>query len=152
MNAGVRWDRYRLVVDERAISPRLAVAWSWPAADLVFRASYDRAFQTPASENLLLASSPEVEALSGQVVRLPVRPSRGNFYEATISKSLFRTARLDATYFERRMMDFADDDLLLNTGVSFPTSFHRARIPAMSFAARRIASSGASEPALACER
>jgi outer membrane receptor protein involved in Fe transport len=57
VNAGVRWDHYSLVVDESAISPRLGVAWSWPAANLVVRASYDRAFQTPAVENLLLASS-----------------------------------------------------------------------------------------------
>ena len=48
INAGIRWDHYRLVVDESALSPRLGVAWSWPAADLVVRASYDRAFQTPA--------------------------------------------------------------------------------------------------------
>lgn len=56
VNAGVRWDAYRLLVSEHAISPRLAVAWS-PDADFAVRASYDRTFQTPASENLLLASS-----------------------------------------------------------------------------------------------
>ena len=55
VNAGVRWDHYHLVVDESAISPRVGVAWSWPAADLVIRASFDRAFQTPAIENLLIA-------------------------------------------------------------------------------------------------
>ena len=56
----LRWDRYHLVVDDNAFSPRVAVAWSWPSADLVLRASYDRAFQTPAVENLLLASSESV--------------------------------------------------------------------------------------------
>jgi TonB dependent receptor-like, beta-barrel/Carboxypeptidase regulatory-like domain len=74
VNAGLRWDRYQLVVTEQALSPRLGVAWAWPSADLVVRGSYDRAFQTPASENLLLASSPEVEALSDTALRLPVRP------------------------------------------------------------------------------
>ncbi|MEP6917720.1 MAG: TonB-dependent receptor, partial [Acidobacteriota bacterium] len=54
VNAGLRWDRYRLVVDDSALSPRLAVAWSFPARDLVIRATYDRVFQTPAFENLLL--------------------------------------------------------------------------------------------------
>ena len=57
VNAGLRWDHYRLVVGDSAFSPRLAVAWSSPARDLVIRASYDRAFQTPAIENLLLAST-----------------------------------------------------------------------------------------------
>lgn len=128
VNVGVRWDHYALVVDESAVSPRLGTAWSWPAADLVLRASYDRAFQTPAFENLLLASSPAVEALSDTVLRLPVRPSLGNFYEAGISKALFGTVRLDATYFDRRMTNFADDDLLLNTGVSFPIAFRHADI------------------------
>ena len=82
VNAGLRWDHYRLVVRERAWSPRIGAAWSWPHADLVIRGSYDRAFQTPAFENLLLASSPAVEALDASVVRLPVRPSRGDFFEA----------------------------------------------------------------------
>jgi outer membrane cobalamin receptor len=128
VNAGLRWDRYQLVVDEHSFSPRLGIAWFWPAADVALRASYDRAFQTPAVENLLLASSPALEALSEHVVRLPVRPSRGHFYEAGVSKGLFRRARLDASFFERTMLDAADDDLLLNTGVSFPIAFRRADI------------------------
>src|SRR6185436_5746607 len=55
-NAGLRWDAYHLVVDEWAFSPRVAAAWA-PNPGFVLRASYDRAFQTPAVENLLLASS-----------------------------------------------------------------------------------------------
>jgi outer membrane receptor protein involved in Fe transport len=91
----------------------------------VLRASYDRAFQTPAVENLLLASSPEVDAIAPSVVRLPVRPSRGNFSEVAVSKSLFGAMRVDVNWFDRRMEEFADDDLLLNTGVSFPIAFRR---------------------------
>jgi hypothetical protein len=128
VNAGVRWDHYSLLVDDHAISPRLGVAWSRPAHTLVVRASYDRAFQTPAMENLLLASSPAVEALNDQVLRLPVRPSRGNFFEAGASKALFGRLRLDLTQYRRTMDNFADDDLLLNTGVSFPIAFSRAEI------------------------
>src|SRR5207247_3411106 len=74
VNAGVRWDHYRLVVDESALSPRLGIAWSWPAADLVVRASYDRAFQTPAVENLLLASSSAADSLHCALPRPPARP------------------------------------------------------------------------------
>jgi hypothetical protein len=128
VNAGLRWDRYDLLVDEHALSPRLAFAWAVPAANLVIRASYDRVFQTPAVENLLLASSPDVEQLSPNVVRLPVRPSRGNFYELGASKTLFTKTRLDVTHFWRDVDNFADDDVLLNTGVSFPIAFHDARI------------------------
>ena len=128
LNAGLRWDRYDLIVTEQAFSPRLAAAWSRPESALVVRASYDRAFQTPAFENLLLAGSPLADELSGEVARLPVRPSRGNFYEAGISKGLFGRLRLDATAFSRTTRDAADDDLLLNTGVSFPIAFRRAEV------------------------
>src|SRR5262245_15431367 len=128
INAGLRSDHYSLLVKENAISPRLGVAWSWPRADLVLRASYDRAFQTPAIENLLLASSPTVDTLNHTVVRVPVRPSYGHFFEAGVSKRLFSIARVDVTQFSRRMTNFADDDLLLNTGVSFPIAFERAEI------------------------
>ena len=128
VSAGLRYDHYRLVVDENAVSPRLGAAWYWPGAGIVFRASYDRVFQTPAFENLLLASSEAVTALSDNVLRLPVRPSLGNYYEAGLSKAFFGKIRLDANYFRRGVDNFADDDLLLNTGVSFPIAFRKAEI------------------------
>ena len=128
VNAGIRWDRYRFRVHESAWSPRLAVARAFPANGLLLRASYDRIFQTPAVENLLLASAPESADLSDEAVRLPVHPSRGYFVEAGMSKTLSGMGRLDASYFVRRLDNFADDDLLLNTGVSFPMAFQRARI------------------------
>lgn len=128
LNAGLRWDRYRFLVHESAWSPRVGAARAFPAAGLLLRASYDRIFQTPAVENLLLASADESEDLSDAAVRLPVRPSRGHFAEAGLSKTLFGAGRVDVSVFSRRVENFADDDLLLNTGVSFPMAFRRARI------------------------
>lgn len=128
VNAGLRWDHYRLVVDDNAFSPRVAVAWSSPAKDLVLRASYDRAFQTPAIENLLLASTDELDRAGAETARLPVPTSHGDFFEAGLSKAIGGRARIDVTGFNRRMTDVADDDLLLNTGVSFPIAFERANI------------------------
>ena len=89
VSAGLRFDHYRLVVSESAVSPRLGAAYYWRRADVVFHASYDRVFQTPAVENLLLASSSAVDVLNDNVLRLPVKPSMGNFYEAGFSKGLF---------------------------------------------------------------
>ena len=128
VNAGVRWDHYKLMVDEQAASPRLAVAWQVPGAGLILRASYDRAIQTPAIENLLLASSNSLLALNDAGLILPVRPSHGNFYEAGFAKSLFGNLRLDASYYRRDIQNFADDSLLLNTGISFPIAFASASI------------------------
>ncbi|HEY2844594.1 MAG TPA: TonB-dependent receptor, partial [Bryobacteraceae bacterium] len=59
---------------------------------------------------------------------IPLRPSRGNFTEAGFSKSLSRRLRLDGTWYYRQVTNFADDDLLLNTGLSFPIAFREAKI------------------------
>jgi outer membrane cobalamin receptor len=127
-SAGLRWDHYGFVVNDSAFSPRLGVAWYWPAADLVLRASYDRAFQTPATENLLLASSSQVDSLSPDLLRIPVAPSRGNYVEAGVSAAIAKTARLDATAYRRTFRNYADDDVFLNTGISFPIAFEGAAI------------------------
>jgi outer membrane receptor for Fe3+-dicitrate len=127
-NAGLRFDHYDLLVNQTAWSPRLGAAYYWRRADVVFRFSYDRVFQTPAFENLLVASSGEVTSLSDQVLRLPVQPSRGNFFEAGFSKALFGKLRVDGNLYHRAASNYADDDLLLNTGVSFPIAFSRATI------------------------
>jgi len=128
LSGGIRWDRYAFIVTDHSISPRIAAAWAWPNRDLTVRASYDRAFQTPSFENLLLASSPEVDTLSPEVVRLPVPPSRGNFYEVGLTKGFTGRIRLDVTAYRRAIDDFADDDVLLNTGVTFPIAFRKADI------------------------
>jgi outer membrane cobalamin receptor len=128
LSTGLRWDHYSLVIRDHAFSPRLGVAWYLPKPNLVLRFSYDRAFQTPAVDNLLLTSSPGVEQLSANVLQLPVRPSRGNFIEAGFSQGLFKRARLDASFYRRTFNQYADDDVFLNTGISFPIAFESAQI------------------------
>ncbi len=128
VSAGLRWDHYQLAVNQNAVSPRLGIARYIPSADLVLHASYDRVFQTPAFENILLASSPAVVALNPNVLRLPVEPSHGNYYEVGLTKGFFGKFKLDANYFRRTVNNFADDDQLLDTGVSFPIAFRKSDI------------------------
>jgi outer membrane cobalamin receptor len=128
LSAGLRWDHYQLLVNENAVSPRLSLARYFSSANLVLHASYDRVFQTPAFENILLASSPAVLSLNPNVLRLPVKPSRGNYYEAGVSKSFADTLKLDVNVFRRAFDSYADDNLLLNTAISFPISFRKASI------------------------
>ena len=128
VSAGVRFDHYGLVVQESAWSPRLGVSRYVQSLSLLVHASYDRVFQTPAMENLLLASSPQLVAIEPVVLRLPVRPARGNYYEAGITKSFLGKLRLDANVFRRDFHNYSDDDVLLDTGVSFPIAFAKARI------------------------
>ena len=128
LSAGLRWDHYQLLLNQNAVSPRLAVSRYFPAATLVLHASYDRIFQTPDFENILLSSSPEVVALNPNVLRLPVQPSHGNYYELGMTKGFRGQLSLDANTFIRAVSNYADDDQLLNTGVSFPIAFRRARL------------------------
>src|SRR5229473_1467844 len=128
VSAGLRFDHYGFVVHESAWSPRIGVSRFLPALNLLLHASYDRVFQSPAVENLLLASSPLLDAVSPSVLRLPVRPGRGNFYEGGVTKAFFGKLRLDANVFRRDFRQYSDDDVLLDTGVSFPIAFAKARI------------------------
>ena len=128
INAGLRWDHYQLVVNQNAVSPRLSAARYFPAANLIVHASYDRVFQTPSFENILLASSAAVTVLNSNVLRLPVQPSHGNYFEFGATKSFFSQLRLDANYFRRYVDNFADDDQILSTAVSFPIAFRKAVI------------------------
>jgi len=128
VSAGLRWDHYQLLANQNAVSPRLGVSRYFHSADLVLHASYDRVFQTPDFENILLASSPEVVSLNPEILRLPVEPSHGNYYEVGLTKGFFQKVRLDVNGFDRSVNNFADDDQLLDTAVSFPIAFRKAKI------------------------
>ena len=127
-SAGLRWDHYQLLVNQNALSPRLSAARFFPATGLVLHVSYDHVFQTPEAENILLASSPQVISLNPSVLRLPVEPSRGNYYEIGATKAVLGQLRLDANYYRRYSSNYADDDQLLSTAVAFPIAFRKAII------------------------
>ena len=126
--AGLRWDHYQLLLNQRAFSPRLSLARSLPRMHAVVHASYDRVFQTPFFENILISSSPQIEALNSHFLRLPVQPSRGNYYEGGLTQSWLQHVRLDTNVYRRDVQNYADDDQLLNTGVNYPVSFRKALI------------------------
>jgi len=128
VNAGLRWDHYQLLLNQNAVSPRLAVSRYFPSGGVNIHASYDRIFQTPSFENILLSSSPSAEALDTSIpaVQLPVQPSHGNYFELGATKAFFGRLRLDANMFRRDVNNYADDNQVLSTGISFPVAFSRA--------------------------
>ncbi len=128
VDAGIRFDRYQLRIDDSALSPRLGLAYYWEQADLVIRGSYDRIFQTPAIENLLLSTSAQTRGLDQVEDALPLPGSRANFYEVGVRKPLGNLLRLDVNHYWRDFENYYDDDVFLNTGISFPISFQSARI------------------------
>jgi outer membrane cobalamin receptor len=128
VSAGLRWDHYQLLLNRNACSPRLSISRYFPSATTIVHVSYDRVFQTASNENILLSSSPLITSLNPQVLRLPVKPSEGSYYEGGIAKAFSDRVRLDVNVFRRDITNFGDDDQLLNTGVSYPIAFTKAVI------------------------
>ena len=90
--------------------------------------SYDRVFQTPSFENILLSSSTAATTLDPISLQLPVEPSEGNYYEVGLTKGFFKKVKLDANYFRRLVNNYADDNQIDNTTISFPIAFRKAII------------------------
>jgi hypothetical protein len=128
ISAGLRWDHYQLLLNRQAVDPRFAISRYFQSADMVVHFSYDRVFQTPSFENILFSSSQAAAQLNMTALQLPVEPSEGNYYEAGVTKGFFGKMRLDANYFRRLVNNYADDDQIENTTVSFPISFRKAVI------------------------
>ena len=128
LDVGLRIDYHRTRASEKGVSPRLGIAYYWAPADLMLRASFDRVFQTPAIENLLLSSSRVTWSLDSTEGFLSVPASRAHFYEVGVTKPISSTLRLDINHYWRNFSNYYDDDVFLNTGISFPISFSAARI------------------------
>jgi hypothetical protein len=127
-NVGLRWDHYQLLLNQNAVSPRVAISRYFSSVGVNIHGSYDRIFQTPSFENILLSSSPAAEALDTSVpaVQLPVQSSHGSYYEFGATKAFFEKLRLDTNMFRRDVNNYADDNQVLSTGISFPIAFSRA--------------------------
>ncbi len=125
-NVGVRFDHYKLLIEDDAVSPRVALSYYVRPADLLLRASYDRVFQPPPNENLLLSSGAGLGL--DNIDAIPVPASRAHFFEVGLRKPLGDALRLDVSHYWRTFRNAIDDDVFLNTGVSFPITFDTARI------------------------
>ena len=128
ISAGLRWDHYQLLLNRQSVDPRFSVSRYFESADMVVHFSYDRVFQTPSFENILLSSSTAATELNPVSVQLPVEPSEGNYYEAGVTKGFWGKVRLDANHFRRLVNNYADDDQINNTTISFPVAFRKSII------------------------
>ena len=129
VSAGLRWDHYQLILNKQQVQPRFSIARYFPSANTVLHFSYDRIFQTPSFENILLSSSTQVESIDPtDFLRLPVKPSVGDYYEGGLSTVFAKHLKLDANYFRRFVNDYADDDQIDSTSISFPIAFRKAII------------------------
>jgi outer membrane receptor protein involved in Fe transport len=134
LDVGVRFDDYQLLVREREVSPRIGLAYFVPRTKTVLRLSYNRFFQPPPAENLLLASSEEAARLSplavtsGQLGVKPVLPDKEHVFEAGVQQQLSGFARLTVSVYNKQIRNFADKDQFFDTGIIFPISIFAGRV------------------------
>jgi hypothetical protein len=132
---GARYDSYRFLVAGNQLQPRVGVAFHLKETGTVFRASFNRNFQTPPNENLLLSSSEEASRLAPESVRkrfgqsfTPLRAQRENVYEAGIQQVLFGKASLNASFYHKDSRDQQDNNNFFDTGIIFPVTLARIRV------------------------
>jgi hypothetical protein len=134
LDLGVRYDNYKLLISEQAVSPRVGFAYYIPKTKTTLRASYNRLFQPPPAENLLLASSPEAAAISpisvlqGFTQVEPVLPDKENAFEAGAQQLVSKYLRLNMTVYQKRIENFSDKDQFFETGVIFPIAISSGRV------------------------
>lgn len=127
LDAGLRFDSYRFLIANDAWSPRIGIAYLLKRTNTVFRASYNRLFQTPPLENLLLSSSSQAAELSsdpGSVMAVP--SERQNAYEFGIQQSLGKRVQIDIARYIKNVRNFSDDQQLFSTAIVFPVAIARA--------------------------
>jgi outer membrane receptor protein involved in Fe transport len=134
LDAGVRYDNYKLLISEQALSPRIGAAYFIPRTQTTLHASYNRLFQPPPAENLLLASSPEAAAISpiavlqGITTIRPILPDKEHAFEVGIQQLLTRYFRANLTLYQKRIKNFSDKDQFFETGVIFPIAISSGRV------------------------
>ena len=132
LNLGLRHDEYRFLVDGRQLQPRLGVSYSAINDRLVLRASYNRNYQTPPNENLLLSNSEVASRLAPDSVRealgsayRPIQPERQDVYEAGAQVSIGGAVTFDTAIYKKISRDQQDNNNFFDTGIIFPTTLSR---------------------------
>ncbi|HKR58366.1 MAG TPA: TonB-dependent receptor, partial [Pyrinomonadaceae bacterium] len=134
LDLGLRYDNYKLLISDHGLSPRIAVAYFIPKTKTTIRASYNRFFQPPPAENLLLASSPEAASISpiaviqGGTTVHPILPDKENVFEVGAQQLISRYLRLNLTVYQKRIENFSDKDQFIETGVIFPIAISSGRV------------------------
>jgi len=135
VNAGLRHDEYRFLVNGRQLQPRVGLSYRVGGRDLVLRASYNRNYQTPPNENLLLSNSEAAGALAPESVRAAlggatraIRPERQDVAEAGAQFALGRRVTVDGAVYRKRSRDQQDNNNFFDTGIIFPTALARLRV------------------------
>lgn len=129
LDVGLRYDRTALLVDASQWSPRFAATLTSYPLGFTWRASFNRFFQPPQAEHLLLASSEPARALSPfasagdrESGGAAIEPERQSAWELGWDQQLPGALRLDVTAWHRRVEHYADPNVFFGTTIVFPNS------------------------------
>lgn len=135
LNLGVRHDEYRFLVTGRQLQPRLGLSYALNDSQIVLRASYNRNYQTPPNENLLLSNSEVASRLAPASVRealgsayRPIQPERQDVFEAGAQFSLGSVVTVDGAAYRKVSRDQQDNNNFFDTGIIFPTTLSRIEV------------------------
>lgn len=129
LDVGLRYDRTALLVAASQWSPRLGAAVESFPLGATLRFSYNRFFQPPQAEHLLLASSESARALSpfatdGDVESggAVIEPERTRAWELGWAQRLPASLELDVAAWRRSVENYADPNVFFGTTIVFPNS------------------------------
>ncbi len=132
---GLRYDSYRFLARGAQWQPRVGVAYHIAATNTVLRVAYNRLYQTPPNENLLLSSSEAAAELAPAIVRqtlgraaVTLRPERQNFYEAGFQQGVTRYVTVAGAYYHKSATNQQDNNNFFNTGIIFPITLASIRV------------------------
>ncbi len=140
-NLGVRFDAFKLIESESAVSPRVAAAYALNE-NLVLRASYNRIVMQAPIENYLVSSSAEAGALvevggpeQGNVP-INVRSEKAHVLEIGGAYRLNRFFDFDLSGYGKFIDDFIVKVELGNSGVIFPVNLKQGMVAGGELRAR----------------
>ncbi|MGE0885090.1 MAG: TonB-dependent receptor [Blastocatellales bacterium] len=127
VQAGLRFDYTGLLVSDHQLSPRIGAAYFMPKTRTSLRASFNRLFQPPQVDNLLLSSSEQARRLSPfeddpSHGGAEIHPEKLSAYEVGFAQDFGGWFRLDAAYWWRNFRNVGDPNVFFNTTIIFPNS------------------------------
>jgi outer membrane receptor protein involved in Fe transport len=126
LQVGLRYDHSNLLVSDQQFSPRLGAVYFIPKTKTALRASFNRLYQPPQVDNLLLSASAQARGLSPFVEETgggaDIRPEKVSAWEAGFAQDFGGWFRLDAAYWGRDFRNVGDPNVFFNTTMIFPNS------------------------------
>ena len=129
LSLGVRYDHSNLLVSDDQVSPRIGAVYYIPKTRTAVRASFNRLYAPPQTENLLIASSEQARELSPFADSgggADIRPEKLSSWEVGFAQELPKSMRLNVAYWWRRFKNIDDPNVLLGTTIIFPNSVAKA--------------------------